>query len=162
MIPYLLQGPGRDDYVGDDSIVVVRERYGTAGIETGLLGQTAGLAGAYLIPTPWVAAFWVCVGQTVLSTALLAIAGRRNATMTGYAPALGLLLGALSLPGVFVLMCLPDRDNRTDSRHGFDVIAPKPVSSTWVVEESLTDPNLQPRRWGTDADRAKLWRGEET
>ena len=158
---FLLKHLFDPDYVGEETPRVQRVRYGIDCIRPGLVGQIVGIGCAIAAPVPWVLAFWFCVMLAVLSTVLLVVGCRRNAWMKGYSPALGVLLGLLSLPGTLTVLLLVDRGSRIDQRRGFDVMMPKKVLTTWVTEESLTDASQRPRPWGTDEDRAKLWRGRD-
>lgn len=155
---FLLHFFRSEEFVGDDNPRVNRIRYGIDFIQTGLLGQAVGIVAVVSVPTPWVSAYWFCVVLLILSTVLLLVGTRRNAWMKGHSPRLGVMLGLLSLPGAVAVLLLKDRGSRTDMQRGFDVLLSQKVSGTWVTEESLTDPRLNPRPWGSDEDRAKLWR----
>jgi len=132
------------DYVGQDNPNAVARRRGSDCIQNGLLAQAAGALIVGVIANPTIPAFWLGLTMIALSLPLIVIGCVRRARVKGYRGAVG-ALGLLGFPGVLVVIFLPDRYR---ARHGFQVVMPLTVSTTWVPPDE--DPKHMPRSWGEE------------
>jgi hypothetical protein len=114
-------------------------------IDTGLIGQILGALAMYAagdVPTP---AFWLACLLYALGTVLMMIGSFRHATYLGYRGWIA-ALGLLSILGLVILHCLPDRIERGRGRRGFDVMMPQKVSTLWVgMDQDPNDPSSSRR-----------------
>jgi hypothetical protein len=130
------------DYVGAENPKVIARRRGADYVRAGVAGQ-AFATGAMLASIDRPTVLWLGVIILSLATPVLITGCIRHATHKHYHWKIGLMLGLLSLPGVVVLYCLPDQLSRLRRRRGFDVVMPRKVSSTWVVDPE--DPDAPPQ-----------------
>jgi hypothetical protein len=135
------------DYVGEDTPQALARRRGSDCIQTGLMAQAAGLFVTIAVGDPAVPAFWMGLMMLLVSVPLLLIGCYRRARIKGYGAGYA-ALGLIGLPGVLLLISLPDRHRQ---RPGFQVVMPLKVSTTWVPPDE--DPRHRPRSWGEESLR---------
>lgn len=123
-------------------------------IGLGLFSQITGTAALLGIARLSVPAFWFAWCAAVLGSVVLVIGCRRRVISKGYHWAWS-VLGIFSVPGVLVLLSLPDRVANMQRGTGFSVIArgPMMVSSLWVAESETDGRQVGPR--------PRPWKGVE-
>jgi hypothetical protein len=122
------------DWIGDDNPRVIAKKRGADYVRWGLVGQAAA---ALLLCADEPSAQLIVCGVTLLAlaTPVLIVGCVRHAKHKHYPKFYGVIAGILSIAGVLILHCLPDRFAWTRRRKGFDVVMPKRVSTTWAPRE---------------------------
>jgi len=134
------------EWATDDNPDTLRKNRGADMIGSGLVGQVAGLGALFGIAKLSVPAFWLAWISFMLGTIVLYLGCRRLAKHKGWSGAWA-VLSLISLPGLLVILCLPDQFQKAHRMTGFDVIprGPRPVSTLWVAETESDGRQIGPR-----------------
>lgn len=129
------------DWVGEDNPRVIARKRGADYIHWGLIGQGLAVMMLFSSLDPSIELV-VCAGALLaLATPVLLVGCYRHARHKHYPHLLGIAAGLLSLPGVVILYCLPDRFAWTRRKAGFDVVMPKRASTLWAATEEDFEKN---------------------
>ena len=127
-------------WAGEENPEVRARKLGLGDIRAGLFGQAFGTA-AFVLQRHQLATTAIVLGAIVLllGTAVLMLGCVKNVTEKRLHWSWA-LLGLLSFPGAFVVVCLGNRREQMAGRRGFDVVMPRRVSTLWVVDPD--DPEI--------------------
>ncbi|HTL28594.1 MAG TPA: hypothetical protein VL282_05220 [Tepidisphaeraceae bacterium] len=129
------------DWVGEDNPRVIARKRGQDYTIWGLIGQALSAIMLFSDPNPSIELVVCAAAMLSLATPVLMVGCFRHARHKHYPHLLGIVCGLLSLPGVMILYCLPDRFAWTRRRKGFDVVMPKRASTLWAATEEDFEKN---------------------